>query len=330
MWGQIYGSNAFSGKGGDGAVAISWEQPVRLFAPDTQYLIGVNATEVPLSTNVDTQYLIGTNTADVPLSVSVDTEYLIGNNTVEPAVSMSVDTEYLIGNNTAEVPLTIQSNHTAVSERSFTTPGTYSWTAPDWVNSVSVVAVGGGASGSINGGGGGGGLGWKNNIAVVPGNTYTVVVGNAGTTDYWGESNDGEDSYFINSSTVAGLGGKARIIIVAADPLGYGGGYVGDGGGYGGRSAGGGTFIANLFYGGGSAGGYNSAGANGTTGSGPSTYNGLGAGLLGQGSTGDGMAYGGGAQGAAETASINVGRSGGGGAVRIIWGSEASFPNNAG
>ena len=330
--GGLYGGGGGGGGesvhagGGSGAVAISWGQPVYLFSPDTQYLIGVNTAEVPLSISVDTEYLIGNNTAEPAVTMSVDTEYLIGNNTAEPAVSMSVDTEYLIGNNTAEVPLTIQSNHTAVSERSFTTPGTYSWTAPDWVNSVSVVAVGGGASGSINGGGGGGGLGWKNNISVTPGQSYTVVVGNAGTSNLFGESNDGEDSYFINTSTVAGLGGKARIIIVAADPLGYGGGYVGDGGGNGGRSAGGGTFIANRFYGGGDAGGYSGAGADGTTGSGPGTYNGLGAGLLGQGSTGDGMAYGGGAQGAAETASINVGRSGGHGAVRIIWGDGLVFP----
>jgi hypothetical protein len=69
------------------------------------------------------------------------------------------------------------------SEALFTTPGTYSWTAPIGVTSVSVVAVGGGGgAGLYNGGGGGGGaLAYKNNIAVTPGQSYTVIVGAAGT-----------------------------------------------------------------------------------------------------------------------------------------------------
>ena len=295
--------------------------------------ISTGSIDTVVTLNVQTggtQYLIGTNTADVPLSVSVDTEYVIANNIAEPEVSFSVDTEYVIANNTADVPITMESTHIAVIPSggvSFTSTGTFSWTAPNGVNSVSVVAVGGGASGSSNGGGGGGGLGWKNNIPVTPGQSYTVVVGAAGTSDLFGQSYDGSDSYFIDGGTVAGRGGKARIIIVAPDPLGYGGSYVGDGGGNGGRSAGGAPFTANIFYGGGDAGGYSGAGADGQTSSG--NENGNGAGLLGQGSSGDGMSYGGGGQGASETASINVGRSGGVGAVRIIWGPEASFPNNA-
>jgi hypothetical protein len=75
----------------------------------TEYLIGNNISNVPLSVSVDTEYLIGTNTTDVPLSVGVDTEYLIGTNTAEPEVSFSVDTEYLIGTNTIDVPITLSS-----------------------------------------------------------------------------------------------------------------------------------------------------------------------------------------------------------------------------
>lgn len=66
----------------------------------------------------------------------------------------------------------------------YTTTGTYSWTCPAGVTSVSVVCVGGGGAGygaSIysNGGNGGEGgeLGYLNNYAVVPGNTYSIVVG---------------------------------------------------------------------------------------------------------------------------------------------------------
>lgn len=43
---------------------------------------------------------------------------------------------------------------------------------------------GGGGAFDVNyQGGGGGGLGYKNNIAVTPGNSYTVVVGAAGVSD---------------------------------------------------------------------------------------------------------------------------------------------------
>jgi hypothetical protein len=131
--------------------------------------------------------------------------------------------------------------------------GTFSWTAPAGVTSVSVVCVGGGHGGSSQwsyGGGAGGGLGYKNNITVVPGQTYTVVVGAGGTKqylpNYYNADNgyssfQGGDSYFINKSTVGGQGGGRpndgsfgnRYI---ANDYGYsGGGYTGDGGGRGGN-----------------------------------------------------------------------------------------------
>lgn len=209
----------------------------------------------------------------------------------------------------------------------YDTPGTYSWTAPAGVTSVSVVCIGGGGAGTrgtspssedqLRRGGGGAGLGWKNNITVVPGQSYTVVVGDGGNTlsagnivstsssnvqivnsgtvtftldsattfivgdeikaspmanpsynmigtvtslssgntvlsmnvtgqvgtgiylgwnlYYSGEIGaDGEDSYFINTSTVAGLGGKGGSNSVNG---GLGGGYVGDGGGTGGQGS---------------------------------------------------------------------------------------------
>ena len=57
----------------------------------------------------------------------------------------------------------------------YTAPGTYQWTCPVGVTSVSVVCVGagGGGSGGGGGGGGGGGLAYKNNIVVSPGSSYT-------------------------------------------------------------------------------------------------------------------------------------------------------------
>jgi hypothetical protein len=71
------------------------------------------------------------------------------------------------------------------NSQSYTTAGTYTWVAPTGVTAVSVVVVGGGGGGANGGcfsrGGGGGGLGYKNNVSVTPGNSYTVVVGAGGT-----------------------------------------------------------------------------------------------------------------------------------------------------
>ena len=71
------------------------------------------------------------------------------------------------------------SGDVATGQEEFTTPGTYSWTAPAGVTQVSVVAIGGGGNGASSNAreraGGGGGLGYKNNISVTPGQSYTVV-----------------------------------------------------------------------------------------------------------------------------------------------------------
>jgi hypothetical protein len=252
----------------------------------------------------------------------------------------------------------------------YTAPGTYSWTAPAGVTSVSVVAVGGGgASGDSGGnwagaGGGGGGLGWKNAISVVPGQSYTVVVGAGGTNP----SGNGGTSYFINTSTVAGNGGIGGTSTDSQLNGGVGGTFVGDGGGNGGQggrtgnNAGGGA--------GGGAGGYTGNGGNGGAGnndglpgtagagggggggegSSGGTRGGGGVGLNGEGTSGaygsadnggsggaggviaassgqlTGGAYGGGG-GAEEDDTTITGTRGAGGAIRIIWGSNRAFPS---
>ena len=143
-------------------------------------------------------------------------------------------------------------------EALYTTPGTFTWTAPAGVTSVSVVAVGsagGHASAVSNYGspmkysdvnGECGGAGYKNAITVVPGNGYTVVVGDCpSTADGTTTSNistargkDGQDSYFISGSTVAGHGGDGAYAKVTwstgstsgTAPGAGEGTYVGDGG----------------------------------------------------------------------------------------------------
>ena len=197
----------------------------------------------------------------------------------------------------------------AVGQVEYTTPGTTTWTCPPNVNTVCVVCVGGGGGGTTGTGyeaGGGGGLGWKNNITVVPGQTYNVGVGAGGVGNTSGGTNGGT-SYFIDATTCAGGGGSGNN--------GGGGTYSGDGGGNGGNHV--------SYGGGGGAGGYSGDGnseTGGAGGAGAGTGNtgggagGGGVGLLGEGTSG--LNYSGG-DGNVITygATINGGGGGSGGAA---------------
>ena len=189
---------------------------------------------------------------------------------------------------------------TNASSQSYTSSGLYTWVAPSGVTSVSVVAIGRGNAGSGKGGAGGG-LGYKNNISVTPGNSYSVGVGYSSC-----------GSFFCSISLVRG-----RNATVCGGN-GIGGTYVGDGGGNGGNTLG---------YGGGGAGGYSGNGGDGSPnvyqasgsagsggggggggargGNGESGGGGGGTGLFGQGSSGTGGTGGCGVN--------NIGGGGGGG-----------------
>ena len=142
------------------------------------------------------------------------------------------------GENSTNIPNT----HTNV------TGTNYNWTCPPDVYYVHALCIGGGACNTGSGiGGGGGGLGWKNNIPVVPGQTYPLKVGRGG------HGNSNAHSYFISQSTVKGSGGSGSS----------GGTYIGDGGGNGG----GGSILAHGTSTGGcggGAGGYSGNGGNGS------------------------------------------------------------------
>ena len=160
-------------------------------------------------------------------------------------------------------------------EEMWGTPGNYTFTAPAGVTEISVVLVGGGGGGSQGAGGyggGGGALAWKNNITVVPGTSYNVIVGAAGT--YGGSSGAGQDgadggnsTLTVGSDTYIAYGGKGGDS--PSGPAGAGGTRSAntDGGGDGGR--GGWRSNANAGGGGGGAGGYSGdgggAGCQGTT-----------------------------------------------------------------
>jgi hypothetical protein len=169
-------------------------------------------------------------------------------------------------------------------ESLYAIPGTYSWTCPDGVTSVSVVCVGGGGAytDTAAAAGAGGGLGYRNDYSVTPGNSYTVVVGRgAGPGQQGGQrlGMSGTDSYFVNSSNVKGGGGGGGT------STNYGGTYTGSGGGNGGD--------ATSQYGGGGAGGYSGNGGDGATGSNTAGSSGSGGGG-GGGSEGYSGARGGG------------------------------------
>jgi len=255
----------------------------------------------------------------------------------------------------------------APSQQAYTTAGTYSWVAPAGVTSVSVVAVGGGGGGGSSmtftdgggGSGGGGELRYKNNITVVPGNSYTVVVG-AGASGQTpnGARQNGGCSTFATTTVVAkgGQGGSANNggsggSGGTGDGGGNGGAGSGSGGGAGGGGGGGaagysGNGGAGAFAGSGSSAAPSGGGGSGAGGACPNTAYGLGGGgvgILGQGASGGAAAvnvggkggsggangcttggtYGGGGGGARMSGICGSpaynGRAGAMGAVRIIW-----------
>jgi len=228
----------------------------------------------------------------------------IANPTVTSGCSSGTYTVTVTDANTCTKTSTVVLSALTSSQVAYTTAGSFSWTCPAGVTSVCVVAVGGGGGGGYqwsSGGGGGGGLGWKNNIAVTPGTSYTVVVGVGGSANIanaYQSGTEGGNSYFISLATVAGYGsGRGGTLGVTTVSPGYGGGYNGDGGGSGGHGAIGGSW----YQGGAGAGGYAGNGGSaysGTEGAGgagtyggyySSTYGvsaGGGVGLKGQGTSG--------------------------------------------
>ena len=237
-----------------------------------------------------------------------------------------------------------------VSQSQYTTPGTYTWVCPTGVTSVCAVAIGGGSSGCYYTGGAGGGLSFQNDIVVVPGQSYTVVVGAGGTGSGGSAGGGGNSSVF--GLTAGGGGGGGNQLTGGRGTAGNGGnGVYGAGmGSYnvGGSGAGGytsdggvgsyisGSYIHGCGTGGGGVGifggsvggtggtaGYNQ---NGPYGSGGGGGSGGATGSIASWSTpGVGGLYGGG--GGSGNGNGYTSSYGGGGAVRIIWGSNRAFPN---
>lgn len=203
---------------------------------------------------------------------------------------------------------------TPPGQQAYTTPGTYTWIAPAGITSVCAVAIGGGGGGGFDCGGAGGGLSYGNFMSVIPGSSYTVVVGAGGSVGSrnintfaitWG-SKGGNSSFLTLLATGGGtwLSDSDRTNNVAIS----GGSGSGGTAGY---SGGGGTPNATYKYtsGGGAAGysgnggtmgsitnsGYSSPSPSGSGGGGgagacaaDTAAGGGGVGIFGEGSSGSG------------------------------------------
>ena len=109
----------------------------------------------------------------------------------------------------------------------YTTPSTYSWTAPGGVTSVTVTIIGGGGGGTngtwsqggcsgdagVGGAGGAGGYIVNQVVAVTPGQSYTVTVGAGGAGGAYGcpAYNNGSAGGNSSFGTVTATGGGAGV-----------------------------------------------------------------------------------------------------------------------
>jgi hypothetical protein len=202
----------------------------------------------------------------------------------------------------------------------FSTTGTFTFTAPVGVTSVTVECWGGGGGGGSStvagtAGGGGGGAYAAGVVSVTPGNNYTVIVGQGGASNTAG----GNSSFGTQIIAAGGSGGANNNDIGAA-----GGSVAGSSGSITYRGGNGGTSGTNYSGGGGGGAGSTASGgdASGQTAGIGTDLNGGngGAGVTTDNNGLPGSAYGGGGSGSYRLGSVNrTGGSGANGLVKISW-----------
>lgn len=193
---------------------------------------------------------------------------------------------------------------TQSGQQAYTTPGTYTWTVPVGVTSVSVVCVGGGASGRYSGAQSAGGL--SSCLGVVAGGADSAGNGGAPSGVFDAGYRGGNSPEILNPNIGSGGGGAGGYAGVGGDGGNFSNGVVGTGG------AGGGGAVRNTDYGmnggGGGGVGLNGQGSSGAAGT-ASQPEGEGGSQGGNANALKGGLFGGGAMAPAS------GRHGGGGAL---------------
>jgi hypothetical protein len=285
------GSGAFSGDGGGGG-ALVYGNNITV-TPGQSITVTVGASDIPKSSN--------------PLTGGGDGAVRViwaRSNSGITRVFPSTNAGELTGDNPIFTPFV----PVPAGQQEYTIPGTYTWTAPTGVSTVSIVAVGGGAGGYANSGGAGGELRYINNVSVNPGQSYEVKVGGGGRHFLSDDQDRGNASSFSNIIQANGggipynwpNGPDTDLSNNSKRVAGFGGtGFLGGTGGNGSGGFGGG---------GGGAGGYSGVGGNGTNG-------GAGNATAGQGGAGGGGGY----TGTSYQAGINSGSiQGSGGGVGLL------------
>jgi subtilisin-like proprotein convertase family protein len=183
---------------------------ILLFATGPLNLL-FNPSNFPTGTNTGDYTLIAgqtsglsiLNTNSVPPLVPGETYYLGVQNTNSFSVNFGLEVNF----------------HLIPTTNTYKTAGTYSWTCPPGVFSVTVECWGGGGGGCSGfpivmappsfgvGGGGGGAYSKGTNVAVIPGTVYTFVVGGGGGTNA-----NGTNSIFASTTNIiVAMGGSGAI-----------------------------------------------------------------------------------------------------------------------
>ena len=239
----------------------------------------------------------------------------------------------------------------------YLTPGTYVFTVPAGVTTISALVVGGGANGSANFGGPGGGAAWTDGFAVTGGQNLTVNVGGTGGVSRLYKT-DGSMMLQALGGSAGGSGGPGTLGTGVSGGIARGGscvervasrsgggggaaGYAGSatgktntGGGWGGEASTTAALVmgsAGLDGSGGGAGGdgniiqYNQAGATGGGGGG-------GMGIYGVGSNGSpaGTTSGGAGGGGSPSGSTGTSGQPGSGPAGSVVGGAGGFPGGGG
>lgn len=200
--------------------------------------------------------------------------------------------------------------------QTFTSSG--SWVAPAGVDKIIVFGSGGGSGGSngtatVGGNGGAGSILTSLPIVVVPGNSYSVVIGSGGSAGSAG-SNSSFDTYIFKGAPVSTTGG---IYYTSGGLTGGSGNPAGDGTSGGSTASfsggAGGSHSTNLPGGGGGGAGFGAAGGVGGNGSFPTGGSGSAA------AANSGAGGGGGSGAGGSGGSAGSGGAGGSGIITICW-----------